>query len=155
MVLDATGNPDAIPLAISALGEDGRIVIAGSPRDPSHHSDFGALADKRATLVGAHAGRLLQPADDKWRRRAAGYADRFLRLAAAGDITVESMISERVHPWEADRFYRRLARTDDATVAAVFSWDRLNARDRLRSVSYATGPDLLAITGARKMGAAA
>jgi hypothetical protein len=130
-------------------------VIAGSPREPSRHSDFGALADKRATIIGAHAGRLLQPADDEWRRRAAGYADRFLRLAAAGDINVEPMISERIHPWEADRFYRRLARADDATIAAVFCWDRLNARDRMRSVSYVTGPDLLPITGARKMGAAA
>jgi 2-desacetyl-2-hydroxyethyl bacteriochlorophyllide A dehydrogenase len=153
VVIDATGNPDAIELALLAVGVEGTIVIAGSPREPSERTDFGELADKRVTIVGAHAGRLLQPSDAQWRARAADYAARFFQLAAAGELDLDPMISARVHPWEADWFYRHLAHSDDATVAAVFCWERLTRRDRMRRVSYATRPDLAPITGARKMGA--
>jgi (R,R)-butanediol dehydrogenase/meso-butanediol dehydrogenase/diacetyl reductase len=154
VVFDATGHPDALSLAALAVREGGEIVIAGSPREASEETDMGALADKRVTLVGAHAGRLLQPGSAEWTARANAYAERFFALAAAGDLEMGSMISDRIHPWEADRFYRRLARADDATVAAVFCWERLSARDRMRKVSYASRPDLLSLTGARKMGAA-
>jgi 2-desacetyl-2-hydroxyethyl bacteriochlorophyllide A dehydrogenase len=153
VVFDATGHPDALSLAGLAVREGGEIVIAGSPREPSEETDLGFLADKRVTLVGAHAGRLLQPGNEEWTARAGAYAERFFALAAAGDLEVGSMISDRIHPWEADRFYRRLAHADDATVAAVFCWERLSARDRMRKVSYVTRPDLLSITEARKMGA--
>jgi threonine dehydrogenase-like Zn-dependent dehydrogenase len=155
VVFDATGGRSALPTALTAVGDSGTIVIAGSPREASEPIDFGELADKRVKILGVHAGRLLQPPDEEWRLRAAGYAETFLRLVSEGKLDLGPMISERVHPWEADWFYRRLARAEDATVVAIFDWELLDEKERLRRVSYVTAPDLTPITGARKLGAAA
>jgi len=151
VVFDATGHPDAIPLAVRAVGRGGTIVVAGSPRAPCESTDFGRMADEEVTIQGAHAGRLLQPADADARAEAARCIETFFRLAAEGQLDLEPMISARVHPWEADRFYRDLAQSDDATITAVFCWDRLTAKDRMKRVSYLSAPDLAPITGARKM----
>lgn len=151
VVFDATGHPDAIPLALRAVGRGGTIVVAGSPRAPTEDTDLGAMADKEVTLQGAHAGRLLQPANADARAEAARCVETFFRLAADGKLNLEPMISARVHPWEADRFYRHLAQSDDATITAVFCWERLTAKDRMKRVSYLSAPDLDPITGARKM----
>ena len=152
VILDATGHPGAIPLALRVIEPGGTIVIAGSPREPCEEADLGELADKEVTIVGAHAGRLLQPAEAGSKRRAHGYAQRFFRLVAGQEVDLEPIISARVHPWEADWFYRRLARDEDAMIAAVFLWDRLEATDRMQRVSYLTGPDLAPLRRARKAG---
>ncbi len=152
VVLDATGQPDAVPLSLVAVRPGGTIVIAGSPREATQETDFGELADKQVTILGAHAGRLLQPADQESRARAAEYVETFFRLAAEQRLDLESLISARVHPWEADWFYRRLAGTEDATLAAVFNWELLSPDERMKRVSYLRPPDLTPITGARKIG---
>jgi predicted dehydrogenase/threonine dehydrogenase-like Zn-dependent dehydrogenase len=152
IILDATGQPDAIPLALLAVRPSGTIVIVGSPREATRQTDFGELADKKVTILGAHAGRLLQPADDHSRARAAEHVKTFFRLVAEGHLDLNPMISARIHPWEADWFYRRLARPDDATVGAVFCWDLLEERERMQRVSYRTGPDLTPLSRARKVG---
>jgi L-iditol 2-dehydrogenase len=150
VVLDATGQSDAISSSLLAVRPGGTIVIAGSPREPSEETDFGALADKEVTILGSHAGSLLQPTDERSRAHAAECAKTFFRLLAEGQIEVSPMISARVHPWEADWFYRRLARADDATVAAVFCWELLEEKERMRRVSYLTPPDMTPLTGAQK-----
>jgi 2-desacetyl-2-hydroxyethyl bacteriochlorophyllide A dehydrogenase len=152
IVFDATGHPDAVPLSLLAVRACGAIVIVGSPREASEQTDFGDLADKKVTILGAHAGRLLQPTDHHSRARAAECAKTFFRLVAEGHVDPSPMISARVHPWEADWFYRHLARDDDATVGAVFCWELLEAKERMQRVSYLTAPDLTPLTRARKLG---
>jgi 2-desacetyl-2-hydroxyethyl bacteriochlorophyllide A dehydrogenase len=152
IILDATGQPDAIPLALLAVGPSGTIVIVGSPREATRQTDFGELADKKVTILGAHAGRLLQPADHESRARAAEHVTTFFRLVAEGQLDLDPMISARIHPWEADWFYRRLARADDATVGAVFCWDLLEEGERIQRVSYLTAPDLAPLSRGQKVG---
>ncbi len=135
VTFDATGSPDGLPAALRSTREGGRIVLAGSTRGVTQQADFGLLADKAVTIVGAHVSSAS-------RRERAAHAQMFLDLVRRRRLDVASLITERIHPLEAERFYRRLSRNDDATVGAVICWDRLHRAQLMRHVGYHSLPDL-------------
>jgi len=134
VTFEVSGAPQAIPLAIRCTGRGGRIVLAGSTRGMTREVDFGVLADKAITISGAHITRLEASA---W----PALATSFLELLAARRVQVAPLISARIHPLEAERFYRRLARQDDATIGAVFAWEELSPLERMRPITIAAPPD--------------
>ncbi len=142
VTFDATGSPEGLPLALRCTGKGGRVVLAGSTRGVTERADFGSLADKGLTIVGAHISSL--PRSDRLE-----LAGLFLQLLERRRIDVASLISQRVHPLEAEWFYRRLSGKDDNTIGAVFCWDRLSPAQRMRRVSYITPPDLTPFRRAR------
>lgn len=135
VTIEATGHPDGVPLAMRCTRPSGRIVVVGSTRGITAQTDIGMLADKSITVIGAHITSLAPAA---WSLQ----AQIVLNLLAQGRIEIASLITERVHPFEAEWFYRRLSRSEDATVGAVFSWDRLTSAERLRAVSVFAPPDM-------------
>jgi 2-desacetyl-2-hydroxyethyl bacteriochlorophyllide A dehydrogenase len=135
VTFEATGSPDGIPLALRCTGTGGRIILAGSTRGVTERTDFGLLADKRVAIVGAHISSL---ADDA--RPAC--AQTFFDLIEQKRIDVSSLISHRVHPCEAEWFYRRMAGSADTTIGAVFCWDRLTPAQRMRRIAFVAPPDL-------------
>lgn len=135
VTFEATGSPEALPTAVQCTRKGGRIILAGSTRGVTEKADFGLLADKAITIVGAHIYSLPQSARPV-------QAQIFFNLLEQKRIDVASLISERVHPLEAEWFYRRLARHDDATIGAVLCWDRLSSPERMHRVSVLTPPDV-------------
>src|SRR5690606_27444993 len=82
-------------------------------------------------LAGAHAGLLDLPGGvDGLDRR--GAAQRFLDRVVAGDVRVDDLVTERVHPLDAAGLYDRLAR-DRTMVVPVIEWWRLPPDLRARS----------------------
>lgn len=134
VTFEVTGSPEAIPLAMRCTRPGGRIVLAGSTRGATRNADFGLLADKRITITGAHITSLPASA---WPVQ----AEVFMHLVAQRRIALAPLITERVHPMEAEWFYRRLSRQDDPTIGAIFCWDRLLLADRMQRVSFVTFPD--------------
>jgi len=132
---DATGSPDGLPVALRCTAPGGRVILAGSTRGATKQADFGLLADKRITIIGAHINSLSPSAR-------AAHAQLFLALLRDRRLDIPALVSERVHPLEAEWFYRRLAGRDDATVGAVLRWDRLPERARMRRVHLLALPDL-------------
>lgn len=135
ITFEATGYPECIPIALRCTRSGGRVVLVGSSRGLTRNTDFGLLADRAITIVGAHIGSLSRSSRPM-------QAQAFLHLLERKRIDVASLISERVHPWEAEWFYRRLSGNGDVTVGALFCWERLDPRERMRRVSYFTLPDL-------------
>lgn len=133
VVFEATGHPDGPSLALGMVRRGGRVVLAGSTRGVTGGFDFGAMADREVEVVGAHVSGARDPGES---------AQWFLTLLAKRKIEVKLLIQERVHPWEAGWLYRKLTEPGDATVGALFRWDLLPDRERMRSVSYLTPPDL-------------
>lgn len=133
VVFETTGHPQALPAALRLARRGGRVVLAGSTRGVVPGMDFGEAADREVTLVGAHASSVTD-----LREEATG----FLRLLERREVVLSPLIQERIHPLEAGWFYHRLASPGDATVGAVFRWDRLHSRERMRNVSYLAAPDL-------------
>ena len=55
VVIDATGNPNVIPIALELCKERGRVVILGSPRGVTKEIDFYKTVHKRGLqVIGAH-----------------------------------------------------------------------------------------------------
>ena len=142
VTFEATGTPDGVVTGLACTRVGGRMVLVGSTRGVTRQFDFGALADRAVTIVGAHINSVSPPARTALARI-------FLGLLSLRRLDIASLISERVHPLEAERFYRRLATSDDGVVGAVFCWDRLAPADRVRRVSLVTPPDLTPFRGSR------
>jgi 2-desacetyl-2-hydroxyethyl bacteriochlorophyllide A dehydrogenase len=129
IVIEATGDPEALVLAVEAAGQDGRVVLLGSPRGLTRDVPFAAIRAKRLRLIGAHVDTLRHESrangTDMFHRE--GQA--FLDLLADGRLSVTDLFDVIVDPREADAFYRRLARARDI-VGARFDWARLPSDER-------------------------
>jgi predicted dehydrogenase/NADPH:quinone reductase-like Zn-dependent oxidoreductase len=151
---EASGEARAIGDAVRATRDGGRVVLLGSPRAITRDFDFGVLADRRISLVGAHLNTLSR--DDSaigHNYRQAG--ETFLRLIAKKVLDVGSLIGIEVNPWEVGWFYRQLAYGRPEWLGALMKWDRLSDTDRLKNVSYWTLPESESVRGKSILKAAA
>jgi 2-desacetyl-2-hydroxyethyl bacteriochlorophyllide A dehydrogenase len=141
VVIEATGDPEAFPLAVEAAGQEGRIVLLGSARGVTTDLPLTAIRDKRLLVVGAHVDTLRHESRlsgiDMYERE----AQAFLSVLASGRVSVADLFGDAIDPREADAFYRRLARSRDI-VAARFDWTRLVAEERVGKAHLWRPPDM-------------
>jgi predicted dehydrogenase/threonine dehydrogenase-like Zn-dependent dehydrogenase len=141
VVIDATGDPTALSLAVEAAGPNARVLLLGSSRGVTNDVPVAAIRAKGLRVVGAHIGTLRHESThnglDVFKRE----GDAFLRLLAAGRVQVIDLVDIAVDPREADAFYRRLARGRDI-VGARFDWEALPADERIGSSRFVQFPDL-------------
>jgi L-iditol 2-dehydrogenase len=135
VTFDTTGSPDGLSVALQCTAPGGKVILAGSTRGVTEQADFGSLADRRITIIGAHINSLSPSAG-------AAHAEVFLALLRDRRLDMPALVSERVHPQEAEWFYRRLAGKGDATVGAVLCWGRLSPEERMRRVHFLAPSDL-------------
>lgn len=138
VTFEVSGNPAALHDAVKTTRDDGRVVLLGSSRGTTRDFDFGQLAERSITLVGANIRTL---SDTDYRRA----GELFLRLIAERKINVGGLVTCEVNPWEAGWFYRHLSQGTLACAGAVFRWDRLADGDRLRPTRLWRPPDMEAI----------
>ncbi|MFQ5922924.1 MAG: bi-domain-containing oxidoreductase [Anaerolineales bacterium] len=146
ITFEVSGSARAICDAVRTTRDGGRVVLLGSPRGKTPDFDFGVLADRGITLLGAHLSTLpMQAAGERHSHRQAG--ETYLGLLAEGALNVRSLISLEISPWEAGWFYRHLAQGEDPWVGALLRWDSLEDSDRAKRVSYWAKPELEAELG--------
>lgn len=137
LTIEATGNPEALATAISATREGGRIILLGSARGESRGLDLAELARRRITIQGAHVdGLSADRSPGRW--DAASEARTYFRLIASKRVQVAPLITDELHPAEAEQFYRRLARSDRSMLAGMFRWESLPAKQRLDGLLWDT-----------------
>jgi 2-desacetyl-2-hydroxyethyl bacteriochlorophyllide A dehydrogenase len=140
VVIEATGDPDAIATAVAAARPGGTVVLLGSPWGVTHDVSIAAIQHKSLRVVGAHISSLATAAKrlevDPFRE----LADRYLGAVAAGRITVDDLLGERVDPREIRLFYRRLSRGDVLT--GHLDWRSLPRDERIRMPSLLSLPEL-------------
>jgi threonine dehydrogenase-like Zn-dependent dehydrogenase len=121
VVIEATGDPDGLALAVAAAAPGGRVVLLGSPRGLASRVPVQEIWRKRLQVVGAHVNRLkreqLPSAEDPIRREASAVLD----ALASRRLVVSDLFTAAVDPRDAGRFYRRLAK-DRTIVGARFDW---------------------------------
>ena len=141
VVIEATGDPDALSLAVEAAGPNGRVVLLGSPRGMTADVPVAAIRDKRLRIVGAHIDTLRPESRltgvDMYEREARAFFD----LVASGRVSVTDLLDVVIDPREADAFYRRLSRARDI-IGARFDWTLLPAKDRVDGSRLLRLPDL-------------
>ena len=141
VVIEATGDPGALALAVEAASEGARIVLLGSPRGTTADLPVGPIRAKRLRLIGAHVSTLDRQSELRGERAYEREAKRFLALLAKGDLEVLDLINEVVDPREADAFYRRLA-TSSEILGARFDWTRIPREERIAAGHLWHLPDL-------------
>jgi predicted dehydrogenase len=122
VVIEATGNPDALREATTVAGPAARVVLLGSSRGISRDLDLVAWRAKRLSLIGAHVATapLSDGARGAWTWRQE--CETFLQLLAQRRLMVTPLISRRSRPDEAPRVFADLARPEDKSVAVLLDW---------------------------------
>jgi 2-desacetyl-2-hydroxyethyl bacteriochlorophyllide A dehydrogenase len=141
VVIEATGDPEALSLAVEAASPGGRVVLLGSPRGLTADVPLSVIRAKRLRIIGAHIDTLGHESRltgiDMFEREARAFLD----LVASGRVSVTDLVDAVIDPREVDAFYRRLARGRDI-VGARFDWTLLPAEDRVDEGRFMRLPDL-------------
>lgn len=135
VVIDATGDPEAVCTAIEAATRGGRVVLLGSPRGTTQALPVDEIRAKELRLLGAHVSLL-----DETHAREDGAA--FLLELATGLVDVADLVGDLADPREAATLYRRLARGEIG--AARFDWSALPQNERRGRSRLFRAPDLSA-----------
>jgi len=142
VVIEATGDPAAIEVAVRAAGRGGTVILLGSPRGTTSSVPLAGIRSKALRVVGAHVATLdhlsAVTGDDEKRRE----AEMFLE-ALAGGLDVGDLVAESIDPREAASFYRRLA-DDRGIIGACFDWQLLPESQRKRKGHLISLPDVTA-----------
>lgn len=141
VVIEATGDPGALALAVAAAGPGGRIVLLGSPRGTAPRVPLERIREKGLRIVGAHVGTLGLERAATGQSVERGLGEEFLRRLADGSVSVADLFDVVVDPREAGAFYRELARSREI-VGAAFDWLRLEPEYRVERAPLLRRPDL-------------
>lgn len=125
IVADATGVPDAVPVAMSLACDAGQVVVVGSPRGRAKDVNFYDDLHRRYLEVsGAHGNMLFEPAHT----RLAGAWDIdkaqnwLLAALASSRLSLEGLITHRIAPAELGNAYEGLLKKKDEYLGVVVRW---------------------------------
>lgn len=121
VVLEMTGNPEAIPEEPLLLRTQGRFVIISSPRGPSLF-DFHDLCNRESfTIIGAH-GFSHPPHSDNNPWTSARHGELFMDLLSTGEVAIDSLISHRFSFQDAPEAYRLLDENRGQAMGVILKW---------------------------------
>jgi 2-desacetyl-2-hydroxyethyl bacteriochlorophyllide A dehydrogenase len=125
IVADATGVPDAVPLAMSLACDGGQVIVVGSPRGKAKEVNFyDDLHRRYIEVAGAHGNMLFEPAHT----RLAGAWDIskaqhwLLSTLASGRLSLDGLITHRITPAELGSAYEGLLKKREEYLSVVVRW---------------------------------
>ena len=125
IIADATGVPDAIPVAMSLACDAGQVVVVGSPRGKAKEVNFyDDLHRRYIEVTGAHGNQLFEPAHT--RLAGAWSIDKAQRWLlgnlANGRLNLNGLITHRITPPELGATYEGLLKNKEQYLCAVMRW---------------------------------
>jgi 2-desacetyl-2-hydroxyethyl bacteriochlorophyllide A dehydrogenase len=125
IVADATGVPDAVPVAMSLACDAGQVVVVGSPRGKAKDVNFyDDLHRRYIEVTGAHGNMLFEPAHT----RLAGAWDInkaqmwLLRSLAAGRLSLAGLFTHTIQPEQLGEAYEGLLKDKDNYLGVLVKW---------------------------------
>jgi 2-desacetyl-2-hydroxyethyl bacteriochlorophyllide A dehydrogenase len=125
IVADATGIPDAVPVAMSLACDGGQVVVVGSPRGRAKEVNFyDDLHRRYIEVTGAHGNMLFEPAHT----RLAGAWDIdkaqtwLLAAMASGRLNLAGLVSHRISPDGLGPAYEGLLHRKAEYLGVVVRW---------------------------------
>lgn len=123
VVLEATGNPNAIPLAFQLARRRGRVVLLGSPRGETPTVNFYTDVHRKGLVViGAHDSVRPKAESSHGFWTARDDETLALKLLAARRLQVAPLITHRVRGTEAPTAYALLMQNDMAALGILLDW---------------------------------
>ena len=124
IVVDATGAPDAVRVAMSAVTDGGQVIMVGSPRGIAGDVDFYFdLHGRSISLVGAHGSAIGVDPREKFpftRERAFRL---IVHLLESGNLKIDELITHHAHASELKSIYEGLLHRRDQFLGASLYWE--------------------------------
>jgi len=122
VVIECTGNPEAIELALNSVKKYGRVVLLGSTRGESSINFYKYVHRKAITIIGAHvlANPHLESRPGYWTWK--DDADYFMKLLENKRIHLDSLITNRVTWEKAEEVYEQILSWNSSLVGIVIKW---------------------------------
>lgn len=122
VVIEASGFPEVITLALQAVRQLGRVVLVGSPRGESTVNFYRDVHCEEVTIIGAHTGGNPQSDSRPGFWTSSDERQSFLTLLAGKRINTEALITERIGIDEIISTYEdMLARRGDV-MGTMIEW---------------------------------
>jgi 2-desacetyl-2-hydroxyethyl bacteriochlorophyllide A dehydrogenase len=126
VVIDATGVPDAVPVAMSLACNGGQVVVVGSPRGKAKDVNFyDDLHRRYIEVAGAHGNMLFEPPHT--RLAGAWGIDKaqlwLLAALASGRLSLAGLVTHRIKPEGLGDSYEGLLKKKDEYLGVVMSWE--------------------------------
>jgi 2-desacetyl-2-hydroxyethyl bacteriochlorophyllide A dehydrogenase len=125
IVADATGIPDAVPVAMGLACDGGQVVVVGSPRGKAKDVNFyDDLHRRYLEVTGAHGNMLFEPAHT----RLAGAWDIdkaqhwLLTALADGRLKLDQLVTHRIRPENLGAAYEGLRNQKEDYLGVVLMW---------------------------------
>jgi 2-desacetyl-2-hydroxyethyl bacteriochlorophyllide A dehydrogenase len=125
IVADATGVPDAVPVAMSLACDAGQVIVVGSPRGKAKDVNFyDDLHRRYIDVAGAHGNMLFEPAHVRlpgnW---CIDKAQRWLLGGlASGRISLTKLVTHTIKPEQLGEAYEGLLKKKEEYLAVVMKW---------------------------------
>ncbi|MDW8029892.1 MAG: zinc-binding alcohol dehydrogenase [Armatimonadota bacterium] len=123
VVIEATGHPNAIPLAFKLACQMGRVILLGSTRGETKSVNFYSDVHRKGlVIIGAHES--VRPKVDSLRGFWTAKEDQTLalRLLAARRIHVLPLITHKFSGMEAPKAYDLLVQGDMSSIGILLDW---------------------------------
>lgn len=123
VVIEATGNPEVIPLSFRLAGKFGRIVLLGSPRGESKVNFYSEVHYKGLLVVGARAPST-RPKYESFHRLWTNQDDveLVLKLLDKELIKVDDLISLKMGFQNASLAYKKIIGSKEDVLGIVLDW---------------------------------
>ena len=127
-LIEATGNPRALPPALPLVGRYGEVILLGTPRG-SYQTDLTEVLRHvhldglgNVTFKGAHEWRYPVPRDAFVKHSIRRNAELTLELIRAGELQVAPLHTHTLKPEQAEQAYHGLKNQKDDYIGVVFDW---------------------------------
>jgi len=125
IVADATGVPDAVPVAMSLACDAGQVVVVGSPRGKAKDVNFyDDLHRRYIEVTGAHGNMLFEPSHVKlagaWDIHKAQMW--LLRSLASGRLSLAGLVTHNIQPEQLGDAYEGLLKHKDHYLGVLVKW---------------------------------
>ncbi|QVL31910.1 zinc-binding alcohol dehydrogenase [Telmatocola sphagniphila] len=125
IVIDATGVPDAVPVAMSLACDAGQVIVVGSPRGKAKDVNFyDDLHRRYIEVCGAHGNMLFEPAhirlNGTWDINKA--QNWLLGALASGRLSTEKLVTHTIRPEGIQEAYEGLLKKKEQYLGVVVLW---------------------------------
>lgn len=122
VVIEATGAPAVIPVALHVAGWRGRVVLLGSPRGKVEIDPYNDIHRKGVIVIGAHGQTAPDAPNSYYPWTTANNTLIAWRLVADGRLRLDDLVSHKLKAAESLDIFERLARQRDQYLGVVLHW---------------------------------
>jgi 2-desacetyl-2-hydroxyethyl bacteriochlorophyllide A dehydrogenase len=124
VILEATGNPQVIPIAFKMAGDGGRIVCVGVHEEPVSISFHAEFIRRELTFIAAFQPYCPTTENLYWKWTQGANRKLLLDMIASGELDVHEMLTHRFKAKKAPEVYERIKQGEAVMLGALLGWNQ-------------------------------